>query len=123
MVTDIIRKIYGLTAELEKMYPGRHFTPDGHMLGSNGEVYAAEKYGLTLYPASHKTHDAVDGMGRQVQIKITQTDRVALTDCPEWLIVLKIDREGILGKSITVRGLSPGNCPGKSRRTDSGPST
>lgn len=116
MVTDIIRKIYNLTAELEKMYPGRHFTPDGHMLGSIGEVYAAEKYGLTLYPASHETHDAVDGMGRQVQIKITQTDRVALTDCPERLIVLKIDREGIIREIYNGPGDKPWELSGKKQK-------
>ena len=71
MVTETIKKIFDLASELEREYPGRHFTLDGHMLGSIGEVYAAEKYGLTLYPASHEVHDAVDDMGRQVQIKIT----------------------------------------------------
>lgn len=64
MVTETIRKIYELVSELEELYPGRHFTPDGHMLGSIGEVYAAEKYGLKLYEASHAVHDAVTDDGR-----------------------------------------------------------
>ena len=95
-VTEEIRKIYALVAKLEQQYPGRHFTPDGHMLGSIGEVYAAEKYGLQLYDASHPIHDAIADDGREVQIKLTQTDRIALYECPDYLIVLKIDREGII---------------------------
>ena len=90
MVTDTIKTIYKLVAELEKQYPGRHFTPDGHMLGSIGEVYAAERYGLKLYEASHPIHDGVTADGKEVQVKLTQTDRVALYECPEHLIVLKI---------------------------------
>ncbi|MEE0027623.1 MAG: hypothetical protein U0J70_08535, partial [Atopobiaceae bacterium] len=45
-LSSIIGEIYKLTNRLEAMYPGRHFTPDGHLVGSIGEVHAAEKYGL-----------------------------------------------------------------------------
>lgn len=44
-----IREIYKIANELEEMYPGRHFTPDGHMIGSIGEVVAAEEYDLELF--------------------------------------------------------------------------
>ena len=37
-ISERIRRIYEITAELEELYPGRHFTPDGHMVGSIGEV-------------------------------------------------------------------------------------
>ncbi len=96
MVTDTIRKIFELAYSLEQQYPGRHFTPDGHMLGSIGEVYAAERYNLTLYEASHEVHDGKTADGREVQIKITQGDRVGLSSEPEFLIVLKIDRTGFI---------------------------
>lgn len=80
------------------MHPGRHFTPDGHTVGSLGEVVAAEHYGLKLYEASHRQHDAyelVDGkMGRKVQIKATQRQRVALNEEPDYLIVLLIHPDG-----------------------------
>lgn len=113
MVTDKLRELYTLVAELEKEYPGRHFTPDGHMLGSIGEVYAAEKYGLKLYEASHPVHDAVTADGREVQIKLTQTNRVSLYECPEYLIVLKIDREGIISEIYNGPGIEPWNMAGK----------
>jgi hypothetical protein len=34
--------IYRAVQELEERYPGRKFTPDGHLVGSIGEVVAAE---------------------------------------------------------------------------------
>lgn len=89
-----IREIYKIANELEEMYPGRHFTPDGHMIGSIGEVIAAEEYDLELFEASHPVHDAKTKDRKQVQIKATQGDRIAIGECPEYLIVLKIDRDG-----------------------------
>ena len=107
MVTETIKTIYELVAKLEKQYPGRHFTPDGHMLGSIGEVYAAEKYGLKLYESNHPIHDAVAADGREIQIKLTQTNRIALYECPEYLIVLKIDSKGIIREVYNGPGREP----------------
>ena len=87
---EAIRELYAVTARLEAMYPGRRFTPDGHMVGSLGEVVAAEMHGLELFEASHPVHDAVAPDGRLVQVKATQGNRVALTDEPDHLIVLKL---------------------------------
>lgn len=91
---QIIEDIYNLSAELEKLYPGRHFTPDGHIVGSLGEVYAEQRYGIELFPAAHKTHDGKAPDGRLVQIKATQRDRIALSSQPDYLIVLKINEQG-----------------------------
>ena len=33
-----IADIYRAVAALEQLYPGRKFTPDGHLVGSIGEV-------------------------------------------------------------------------------------
>ena len=93
-IAEKIRKIYKITRELEEMFPGRHFTPDGHMVGSIGEVIAAEEYGLELFEASHPVHDARTQDGKLVQIKATQGDRIAISECPKYLIVLKIHRDG-----------------------------
>lgn len=93
-IAEKIRKIYEITRELEEMYPGRHFTPDGHMVGGIGEVVAAEEYGLELFEASHPVHDARTQDGKLVQIKATQGDRIAISERPEHLVVLKINRDG-----------------------------
>lgn len=53
-----VAKIYEAVEELEKAYPGRPFTPDGHLVGSIGEVVARETFGFELYEPSHKGHDA-----------------------------------------------------------------
>lgn len=86
-----VARIYEAVAELEARYPGRKFTPDGHLVGSIGEVIAAEALGLTLHPASYPGHDAFDAAG-DVQIKMTGQagTGVALYSTCVRLVVLKI---------------------------------
>lgn len=84
-----VARIYRATADLEAMYPGRKFTPDGHMVGSIGEVIAAEALGLTLYPASQPAHDAFDENG-DVQIKLTAGNRISMYACCDRLVVLRV---------------------------------
>jgi hypothetical protein len=90
---ELLRTIYEAVDELEAMFPGRHFTPDGHMLGSIGEALASFHYGIALLPASNTGHDGIVG-GRRVEIKATQRNRIALSSEPEHLLVLKIARDG-----------------------------
>ncbi|MDR3500913.1 MAG: hypothetical protein P4L72_16995 [Parvibaculum sp.] len=84
-----VAMIYRAVAELEKAYPGRKFTPDGHLVGSIGEVVAAEALGLTLYPMSQAGHDAYDANG-DVQIKMTAGTSIAMyAECVR-LVVLRV---------------------------------
>jgi hypothetical protein len=85
-----VADVYRAVAELERLYPARKFTPDGHLVGSIGEVIAAEHFGLTLHSISRAGHDAVDAEGREVQIKLTAGNSVSMfADC-ERLLVLRI---------------------------------
>lgn len=84
-----VARIYRATADLEAMYPGRRFTPDGHLVGSIGEVIAAEALGLTLYPAGRPAHDAFDANG-DVQIKMTGGRSVAMYATCDRLVVLRV---------------------------------
>lgn len=93
-VRSIVREIYRAVSELEGLYPGRRFTPDGHMVGSLGEVVAAERYCLNLFEPSHPVHDAYDHRARLVQIKTTQGNKVGISEKPNYLIVLHMSREG-----------------------------
>lgn len=93
-VPDLVRRLYSLVFELEALFPYRKFTLDGHLVGSIGEVIAAHRYELTLHPASSKAHDASATDGRQVQVKATQGDKVALRAEPDHLIVLQIGKDG-----------------------------
>ena len=90
---DLVKHLYEIVAELQLMFPGRHFTPDGHMVGSLGECLAAHHYGLTLVQASTRGYDAVND-GRKVEIKATQGKMVSIRSCPEYLLVLKLDKLG-----------------------------
>lgn len=45
-----VKNIYKAVSELEAMFPGRPFTPDGHMVGSLGECLVADAYNLKLMP-------------------------------------------------------------------------
>jgi hypothetical protein len=88
-VTDIYRAV----AELEARYHPRKFTPDGHLVGSIGEVVVAEALGLTLYPMSHSGHDAYDANG-DVQIKMTAGKSVAMrAECVRLVVVRVISSE------------------------------
>ena len=90
---ELISDLYRIVGELEAMFPGRHFTPDGHLVGSLGECLAAYHYGLDLLPASTTGVDAVKD-GRNIEIKATQRQRVALRSEPQHLLVFHLNREG-----------------------------
>lgn len=99
-----IKELYEISAELERVFPGRHYTPDGHMIGSIGEALAASYYGLELFPASEETHDAKAPDGRLVQIKATQIGRISLSSEPRWLLVLRIHRDGTFSEEYNGPG-------------------
>jgi hypothetical protein len=93
-IPHLIRQLYTVVSELERLFPGRKFTPDGHLVGSIGEVFAAHYYGLELLPASAPTHDATSSDGILVQIKATQGKTVGLRAEPDHLLVLGLFRDG-----------------------------
>lgn len=96
---ELVRQLYAIVQQLETMFPGRHFTPDGHMVGSLGEVLVADLYGLDLMTASNAGFDAVTPCGKQVEIKCTQAKSVAfrydgVKTAPEAVIVIKLHKDG-----------------------------
>jgi hypothetical protein len=84
-----VAAIYRAVAELEEQYSPRKFTPDGHLVGSIGEVVAAEALGLKLYPMSRAGHDAYNANGN-VQIKMTGGNTVAMYAECDRLVVLRV---------------------------------
>lgn len=85
-----VRAIFEAVRELEAHYPGRKFTPDGHLVGSIGEVIAAEAFDIELFSMSERGHDGRDKDGRLVQVKLTGGKSVALYYTCERLIVMRI---------------------------------
>jgi hypothetical protein len=92
-VQKIIRNLFSIVSELERKFPGRHFTLDGHLVGSLGEVFAKERYKLQLFPSSARTHDAWKGK-TLIQIKTTQRESIGISSEPQHLIVLKLTSAG-----------------------------
>ena len=114
-VKEKVQELINIVSELESDFPGRHFTLDGHLLGSIGEVMAHYHYGIELYTASEKTHDGeVDG--KKVQIKITQQENILISHKPEHLIALYLNKNGEIYEIYN----GPGALPWKSvEKTDS----
>ena len=79
MIKQQVQRLVEIVAQLEAEFPGRHFTLDGHLVGSIGEVMAAYYYGIELYAASTEIHDGeVDGK-KSIDIdKIQKSDIVGI---------------------------------------------
>lgn len=103
------------------MFPGRKFTPDGHLVGSLGEVLAAHRYGLTLLDASAPVHDATAPDGRQVQVKITQGKTVGIRAEPDHLIVLSLHKDGTISEVFNGPGKAAWDAAGKMQKNGQRP--
>lgn len=90
----LVKQLYATVTELEEMFPGRHFTPDGHRVGSLGECLVADAYQLELKTASNQGYDAVNENGLEVEIKATQSNSVAFRSQPQHTIIIKILPDG-----------------------------
>lgn len=91
--TRLVREISERAERLSELFK-RPFTPDGHMVGSIGEVWAAWMFDLELLTASTETHDAKTKNGALVQIKATQGTAIAISSEPKYLVVHRLNRDG-----------------------------
>ncbi|WP_417839060.1 DUF6998 domain-containing protein [Tritonibacter scottomollicae] len=57
-VAALLDDLYTAADGLKRIFPGRKFTLDGHLVGRIGEVVAACMFDLSLNPASTHGHDA-----------------------------------------------------------------
>ena len=96
-IKQSLKQILKVVDDLESEYKHheRKFTLDGHLFGSIGEVYACEKYNLKLENSSKKCFDATDKKGNEIQIKVTQKNKVGMRHKPQKLLVLKLNRENL----------------------------
>ena len=95
-VPRLIRELYEIVNQFEAIFEGRHFTPDGHLVGSIGEALASHYYGVKLTKASTAGYDGLC-RGKRVEVKATQGDTVALSafsSCPEHLMAFRLCRSG-----------------------------
>jgi hypothetical protein len=113
---QIWQAINGQVDELEALWPSRSFTIDGHLIGSVGEVLAAEQYGLDLLPCSAPCHDGKHrASGTPVQVKVTQGSAVAFSsgDVPEHVLALKLLPDGTLVEFFNGPGATALSVAGK----------
>ena len=98
LISDLIKT----TGRLNTLFAGRPFTPDGHLVGSIGEVVAEYIYDLDLEPCSNPGYDARTKDALQtVEIKLTGGTRFNLrwdgepnSETADVLICLKLDSQG-----------------------------
>ena len=105
-IKEKVQQLIGIVKELEQDFSGRHFTLDGHLVGSIGEVMASYYYGIALYAASAVVHDGeIDG--KKVQIKITQQEDIVINHEPEYLIALYLNKNGSVYEIYNGHGKAP----------------
>ena len=95
-VRTAIKKIFRSCQRLTELTK-RPFNPDGHLVGSFGEVVVAESLNLTLMPPSNDGYDAIDDQGRRVEIKATTRTSIGLSASgtrAERLVVVVVDGDG-----------------------------
>src|SRR5579859_1358260 len=95
----LIGDLFRTVDKLDRLFPERPFTPDGHLVGSIGEVVAAYVYGLSLKKCSNPGFDALTSSPlRRVEIKLTGGRMVSISSdfglSPDVLLVLKFDKNG-----------------------------
>lgn len=120
-IPGVVKRLYQLVNELEAAFPGRPFTPDGHLVGSLGEVLASHYYDLELLPCSTICHDAKSADGRLVQVKATQGRSVALRAQPDHLLVILLKRDGTIEEVYNGPGRLAWNSCGKRQKNGQSP--
>lgn len=92
-IPALIGALFKIVEQLNEI-SGRPFTPDGHLVGSIGEVVAADTYDLVLEKCSNEGFDGKTKDEKTVEIKLTGGDQVSVSSeaiPPDILIVLKLD--------------------------------
>lgn len=92
----LIGDLFRTVDELNRLFPNRPFTPDGHLVGSIGEVVAMYLYDLTLTNCSNEGFDALTSDHRRVEVKLTGGTKVSIasesSQFPNVLLVFQLNR-------------------------------
>jgi hypothetical protein len=93
-VPGLVAALYAVVDDLEEIFPGRHFTPDGHLIGSIGESLAAYLFDVDLNVASTTAYDATLG-DLKIEVKATQGRAVSISAADrvaDHLVAIRLDR-------------------------------
>src|SRR5207245_9722658 len=94
---NVVKRLYDLVAELERSFPDRPFTPDGHLVGSLGEVLASHYYHLKL-PPLHRMPRRTNARRTTRASQSHPRKNVALRSQPDHLLVLLLQKDGTIGE-------------------------
>lgn len=95
-VNNLIRTVFDACAKLT-LLTGRPVSPDGHLVGTLGEIVASEALDLELMPPSNDGYDATDSQGRKVEIKTTTRRSIGIANkgtAAERLVVVTLNERG-----------------------------
>lgn len=95
-VRGTIKRIFQSCRKLTRL-TDRPFSPDGHLVGSFGEVIARDLFNLRLMPPSTEGYDAIDYRNRRVEIKTTTRASIGLSASgtkAQRLIAVRISEDG-----------------------------
>jgi len=93
---ELIREVFANCAGLSQRF-GSPVSPDGHLVGSPGEICAREQLGLELMGPSNEGFDARTTVGVPVESKATIRNSIFLSDKGtkrEVLVVVRFDEMG-----------------------------
>jgi len=95
-VQELVAQVFAICAELSDR-TRRPISPDGHLVGSLGEVIAAERLGLTLMPPSNHGFDAHGPNGERVEIKTTTRNSISISNegtLAERIVIIQLLDDG-----------------------------
>ena len=113
----IVASIYALVEELERMFPGRHFTPDGHMIVGLWNDTPTRRHGFVVNDGVFHSYDAIPGSSTLTAIwdinpsqvfvgtYIDSTGRHGFLQLPDGSAAVKVDPPG--STATTAFGINP----------------
>jgi hypothetical protein len=95
---NLVPQLFALVAEIEDAAGGRPCQPSGHIIGTIGELLAADALGLTMAPPNTEKFDAYTADGQGVQVKTTAAGRYVPLKHGDGLLVIALlsKRDGSL---------------------------
>ena len=95
-VEQLVARVFSCCQELSER-TGRPISPDGHLVGSLGEVIAAERLNLRLMSPSNRGFDAIGPDGERVEIKTTTRSSIQVSNegtLAERFVVVRLEASG-----------------------------
>lgn len=93
---ELVAQVFAICAELSDRTQ-RPISPDGHLVGSLGEVIAADRLGLTLMPPSNYGFDAHGPNGERVEVKTTTRNSISISNegtLAERIVIIQLLDDG-----------------------------